>query len=103
MVAEIDSRHIVGNRLFFRGNVLDLVGRDEQELGLRVHELADQPRAGDAVHLDALTGYPLHDGFLPGRATVEPSTTIGTPTRRTPSSRNCHAVGRGLATATYSP
>jgi hypothetical protein len=37
-----------------------LIARDEQELGLRVDESADQPGAGDPVDVGVLSGDPLH-------------------------------------------
>jgi hypothetical protein len=42
---------------------VDLIRRDEEELGLGVDELANQPRAGDAVYLDVLAGDPFHIGL----------------------------------------
>src|SRR5207247_8671194 len=41
----------------------DLVGRHEQEFGLRVDEFADQPRSGDPVYLHFLARHPLHAEF----------------------------------------
>src|SRR5438067_9368428 len=60
-MAELDVFHIERNGLFALGDLHYLFGRYEQELGLVVDELPDQPRAGDPVYLHAFTCDPLHD------------------------------------------
>src|SRR5581483_4194578 len=70
VVSELHTFHIVGRGALALGDLQHLVGRHEQEFGLRIYELADQPGTGDAVHLHLLTSHPLH---------VEPPSTIGLP------------------------
>ena len=55
---------------------------DLQELGLRVHELPDEPRTGDPIHLHVLASDPFHGrtplgscGVGPGRS-VRPTGTF---------------------------
>src|SRR5438477_9362588 len=47
-------------RLVPFGHGEDLVGGHVDDLGVRVDEALDQPRAGDPVYLRPFTGYPLH-------------------------------------------
>ena len=57
---ELNALHVVRRRCLPLGHGHDLVGRHEQELRIRIHELANEPRAGDAIHFHVLTGDPLH-------------------------------------------
>ena len=59
-MSELHPLHVVRCRSLSLSHGHDLIGGNEQELGLWVDELADEPRTGDAVHLDVLTGDPFH-------------------------------------------
>jgi len=59
-VAQFDVGRVKGDCAGLLGRFLDLTGGDEQELGIAVDEAGDQPRAGDAVHMDMRTGDPQH-------------------------------------------
>ena len=39
---------------------VDLIGRNEQELRLRIDKVLDQPRACNAIHVNMGTSNPLH-------------------------------------------
>ena len=59
-----------------------LVGGHEQELGLRIDELLDEPRAGDPVHLDLLGIEIVERGFVEDtldltRATINSNKVFG--------------------------
>ena len=65
VMAEVHARHVERDRV-----ARDLVGRREDELGLRVHEALDEPRRGDAVHVRPRAGDPaaaLERGEVEGR------------------------------------
>ena len=47
------ARRVEATGLFPFGGAQDVLGRDVDDLGLRVEEAADQPRAGDPVGLGA--------------------------------------------------
>src|SRR5438128_489805 len=48
-MAQLDLGHVKRKRSLALGHGPDLIGADEQELRVRVHEPADQPGAGDPV------------------------------------------------------
>src|SRR6266702_3358117 len=56
--------HVVGYGSFALGHLHHLVGRYEQEIGILVHKLFDEPGAGHAVYLDVFTSNPLHRRVL---------------------------------------
>src|SRR5262245_63920082 len=56
---KLDAFDIVGRPAGLSGDVENILGRDVDELGLRIDEAPDQPRAGDAVDLRALARHPL--------------------------------------------
>src|SRR5262249_16156816 len=60
VVAQLDALDVEGDGAFELGDLHHPLGRHEQELGLRVDELPDQPRPGHPVppHLPARD--PLH-------------------------------------------
>src|SRR5437867_13018036 len=60
MMTEFDPLHIEGDCSLLRGHGHYLVDRDEQELGLGVHELLDEPGAGHAINLHPLSRHPFH-------------------------------------------
>lgn len=64
MVAELYIRDVVRNCAEPMCFSQDHVRRHKEELGLRVHELAYEPGAGDAVHLNAFPGDPFHAKLL---------------------------------------
>jgi hypothetical protein len=69
VMSEFDVWHIVGNGPFSLSDFHYIIGWDEQELGLWVDELVDQPRAGHSINLDSLSRDPLHGNlsFLKAR------------------------------------
>src|SRR3954466_1622674 len=60
VVPEFDIRYVVRDCSFLIGNRYDLMGGHEQELSLRVHELFDEPWAGNSIHLDPFSCNPFH-------------------------------------------
>src|SRR5258708_2327944 len=58
-VSELDALDVVGNGAGLLGNRRHLIGRDIDELRLRIDEAADQPGTGDAVDLRMLARHPL--------------------------------------------
>jgi hypothetical protein len=63
-VTQLDAWSVKRDGAGFPGDPVDLDLRDEQELGVAVDEAGDQPRAGDAVHVDMGAGDPFHGFFL---------------------------------------
>src|SRR5262249_43948440 len=60
VVAELDSLHVVGQCPFALGCLDHVVLRHEQEFGVGIDELADEPRACHPVHLYLLPLTPFH-------------------------------------------
>src|SRR5262245_52090861 len=57
---ELDVLHVVRGGIEALRLVHDLVGWREDELGVLVDELLDQPWTGDTIDLHAFAGDPLH-------------------------------------------
>ena len=64
-VAELGAVDVERNRALARRHLGDLLGGDEQELRIGIHEAPDEPRAGDAIHGSVLTGDPFHGVLSP--------------------------------------
>src|SRR5262245_47328914 len=60
VLPQLDAAYVIGGRAFAPGDRHDLVGGNKQEFGLRVNELADQPRASHAVNFYLFTSDPFH-------------------------------------------
>lgn len=60
VMTEFYVRHVIGDGSLPLSGLHHLVGRDEQKLGLRVHELLDEPRTSHSVHLDSFSCYVFH-------------------------------------------
>jgi hypothetical protein len=56
--------HVIGNGSFSFGDFQNLIVGDEQELGIPVNKLFNEPGAGHTVYLDMFTGNPLHETVL---------------------------------------
>src|SRR5437867_12923730 len=59
-VSVFDIGYIVRNRILPPRHCQDLIGGNEEELGLRINEFPNQPGTSHAVHLYFLTRYPFH-------------------------------------------
>ena len=57
---ELHVWHVERCGVFALGRRDDFIGRDEEEFGVRIDELLDQPRARDSVYLHVLSGDPFH-------------------------------------------
>src|SRR6266481_9770146 len=57
---QLDVFHVVEDCVQALSLVDNLVGRDENELRVPVHEFLDEPWAGDPVDLDVLARDPFH-------------------------------------------
>ena len=62
VMRERDVRNIVRDRILFFGGVQHFAGRHIQELGGRINEAGNQPRAGDTVDLRTLARDPARCG-----------------------------------------
>src|SRR5688500_10560068 len=60
VVRKLDALDVIRRRAALAGHPHHLGGRYEQELRVGIDEAQDQPRAGDAVDLRALSRNPLH-------------------------------------------
>src|SRR5437879_925336 len=60
VMKELRTRTIVRDRALLLRDIQDLLSRHEEEFGLGIYELADQPRTRDPIDLRLLSGYPLH-------------------------------------------
>src|SRR5438094_10244849 len=60
-MAELDVRHVIGNRVLARGDRHDVGGRDEQELGLGVDKSLDEPGTGNTIDVRIRAGDVFHD------------------------------------------
>src|SRR5262249_25302486 len=69
VVPELHAADVERDHSFPPGPLKDLLGRDEQELGVGVHEPLDKPGTGHPVHLHLLAGNPLHHTPPWGKAT----------------------------------
>src|SRR5204862_5364406 len=60
MVAEFDSRHVVGRGALPLRGAHHLVGRHEQERRFLIDEPTDEPRARDTIDARPLSSDPFH-------------------------------------------
>src|SRR5262245_8520283 len=59
-MTEFAAVNVKGSRTEFARLGFHFVCRSEKKFCLRVNEVLDQPRAGDAVHFDMFTRNPFH-------------------------------------------
>ncbi len=55
---------VEGNGVFASSRFQQFALGDKQKLRFGIHEPADQPRTGDAIHLDVLARDPFHEVLL---------------------------------------
>src|SRR6266567_3307659 len=65
MVTEFDAFYIERSCTEALRFLHHLAGRDEVKLCVFVHELSDEPRAGNSVYFHIFTGYPFHNASIP--------------------------------------
>jgi len=63
-MSELDPRHVIGHSTLLLGHGRHVRRRHVEELGFRVDEALDQPRASDPVDAGVLAGNPFHFLFL---------------------------------------
>jgi hypothetical protein len=63
-MAQFDVFDVVGDGIQALGLLHHLLGRDEDELRVLIHELPDRPLTGHAIDLDALARDPFHRCLL---------------------------------------
>src|SRR5262245_13776726 len=79
-MTQLDIWHIERDRTLPLSYLHHMVRGCEQELGVHVNELPDEPGTGNPVDLDALTSDPLHSilhSVVHGREQVPASTSPG--------------------------
>jgi hypothetical protein len=63
-VTELHTRRVERDSTGFFDGMLDLAGRNEQEIGVVIHKTGDEPRTGNAIDMDMRTGNPEHGILL---------------------------------------
>lgn len=71
-VAELDARHVIGDRTGLLGDHQDLIGRHVEKFSVVVDEPIDQPRASNAIDFRAFSRNPLHGQTHMMGPTIDP-------------------------------
>src|SRR5215472_8719145 len=64
VVPKLYVLHVIRDGVFPLRDRHHFVDRDEEKLRLRMDELFYEPRAGNSVHFDSFSRYPLHSNLL---------------------------------------